>query len=224
MLRSHLPMTQSKPFERAYLARAKMTLLRNGRIANAVVSRADIDGRSWTVKDFSGRPWYIRWFIAPFLLGRELSILSRLRNVDGIAPDSFRVDRFAMAVEYMEGASIGHVDPSLITPAFLEAFEKLLAAMHARGVVHLDVRGSGNVMIRPDGSPGLIDFQASLYTGHMPACLRRLLEDFDRSGALKKWLQYCPEAMGEERRSELERINRLRRFWIFRGYFGLKKH
>ena len=162
--------------------------------------------------------------IAPFLLGRELSILSRLRDVGSIVPESFRIDRYAMAVTYMEGDSIGRVDRSLMTPVFLEAFEKLLAEMHRRGVVHLDVRSAGNVMIRPDGSPGLIDFQASLYTGWMPACLRRLLEDFDRSGALKKWLKYCPDAMGEERRRELERINKLRRFWIFRGYFGLKKH
>ena len=44
------------------------------------------------------------------------------------------------------------------------------------------------------------------------------------SGALKKWLQFQPEMMGEERRKELERINELRKFWIFRGYFGLKKH
>lgn len=217
-------MTQSKPFERADMERAKVTLLRNGRIANAVVSRVDLDGRSWTVKDFSERPWYVRWVLAPFLLGRELSILSRLRNVDGIAPESFRIDRFAMAVTYMEGSNIDKADRSLMTPAYLEAFEALLDTMHKRGVVHLDVRGTGNVMIRPDGSPGLIDFQASLYTGWMPACLRRLLEDFDRSGALKKWLKYCPDAMGEERRRELERINKLRRFWIFRGYFGLKKH
>ena len=63
-------MTQSKPFERADMERAKVTLLRNGRIANAVVSRVDLDGRSWTVKDFSERPWYVRWVLAPFLLGR----------------------------------------------------------------------------------------------------------------------------------------------------------
>ena len=40
------------------------------------------------------------------------------------------------------------------------------------------------------------------------------------SGALKKWLQFQPEMMGEERRKELERINGLRKFWIFRGYFA----
>ena len=41
--------------------------------------------------------------------------------------------------------------------------------MHARGVVHLDVRGTGNVMIRPNGSPGLIDSRLRSYTGWMPA-------------------------------------------------------
>ena len=58
-----------------------------------------------------------------------------------------------------------------ITPEFLCAFEALLDAVHARGVVHLDARGTGNVMIRPDGSPGLIDFQASLTTGYFSSIL-----------------------------------------------------
>ena len=200
-----------------------MKLLRDGRVANAVVTRVEVGGRFWTVKDFSSRPWWVRTFIAPFLLKRELAILDRLRGVEGVSQESFRIDRTAMAVLFMEGANIGR-EPARVTPLYLESCEKLLRTMPARGVVHLDVRGTGNVMIRPDGSPGLIDFQASLYTGWMPEFLRRLLEDFDMSGALKKWLQFQPEAMGEERRRELERINGLRKFWIFRGYFGLKKH
>lgn len=216
-------MIETKPFTREELTRAPTKLLRDGRVANAVVTRVEIGGRFWTVKDFSSRPWWVRTFIAPFLLKRELSILDRLRGVEGVSQESFRIDRTAMAVLFMEGANIGR-EPVRVTPAYLEALEELLRAMHARRVVHLDVRGTGNVMIRPDGSPGLIDFQASLYTGWMPAFLRRLLEDFDMSGALKKWLQFQPEAMGEERRRELERINVLRKYWIFRGYFGLKKH
>lgn len=216
-------MTKTLPFTRADMARAKTKLLRDGRIANAVVTRVELDGTAWTVKDFSSRPWYVRYTVAPFLLRRELSILARLHGVDGIAEQSFRIDQFAIAVSFMEGANIGQVPPATVTPSYLEAFEKLLQTMHHRGVVHLDVRGAGNVIVQPDGKPGLIDFQASLYTGWMPNWLRRLLEDFDMSGALKKWLKYQPEAMGDERRQELERINRLRRFWIFRGYFGLKK-
>lgn len=215
-------MTAQRPFTRADLARAKTKLLHDGRVANAVVSRVEIGGRSWTVKDFSSRPWWVRAFIGPFLLNRELSILARLTGVDGVSQKAFRIDREAMAVLFMDGENVGR-KPALVTPAYLEALEALLHTIHERKVVHLDVRGMSNVMVRSDGTPGLIDFQASLYTGWMPSFMRRFLEDIDMSGAFKKWLQFQPEAMGEERRGELERINRLRRFWIFRGYFGLKR-
>ena len=215
-------MSSQRSFSRADLATAKTTLLRNGRIANAVVTRVEIDGRSWTVKDFSSRPWWVRAFIGPFLLNRELSILSRLKYVDGVSQEFFRIDRDALAVLYMEGNDIFD-KPACVTPAFLEALEDLLQAVHARNVVHLDIRGMGNVIVRPDGTPGVIDFQASLDTGWMPKFLRRFLEDIDMSGAFKKWLQFQPEAMSDERRKELARINRLRRFWVFRGYFGLKR-
>ena len=144
-------MTETKPFARADLAQAPTKLLRNGRVATAVVTRVEIDGRSWTVKDFSARPWWVRTFIAPFLLRRELSILARLRGVEGVSQESFRIDREAMAVLFMEGSNIGR-EPERVTPAYLEAFEELLRAMHARGVVHLDERGTGNVMIRPASS------------------------------------------------------------------------
>ncbi len=210
-------------FTRSDLARADVKVLRDGHFANAIVSRVALDGRVWTVKDFAARSWFVRMFLAPFLLGRELSILARLKGVDGIAGDSFRIDRSAIAVEYQEGRSMGDAPESEITVEFLAAFEKLLEEMHRRGVVHLDARGTGNVLIRPDGSPALIDFQASLCTGWMPGRLRRLLEDIDMSGALKKWREYHADAMGERRRKELERIDRLRRFWIFKGYFGLRK-
>ena len=56
-------MTAQRPFTRADLARAKTKLLHDGRVANAVVSRVEIGGRSWTVKDFSSRPWWVRAFI-----------------------------------------------------------------------------------------------------------------------------------------------------------------
>ena len=211
------------PITRESLSNLPARLLRDGRVANAVVSCVEADGKLWTVKDFAGRPWWIRQTVAPFLLARELRALNRLRGIPGIAEEAFRIDRHALAVRFMEGTSIDKADRSLVTPVYLERLEALVAVMHARGVVHLDMRGAGNVMVRPDGTPGLIDFQASVVTERLPGFLRRLLEDFDLSGALKKWRLYQPEAMGEQRREALERINRLRKFWIFRGYFGLKK-
>lgn len=213
-----------KGFTREDMLRAPQKLLRNGRTANAVVTKVEIDGRSWTVKDFAPRPWYVRWFIAPFLLRRELAFLNRLEGVDGIAEAAFRIDRQAIAVRFMPGKSLGRDVQDRITPAYLESLEALVREMHARGVVHLDLRGLGNVMVRPDGKPGIIDFQSSLFTDWLPRPLRKILEDFDLSGVLKKWKKYQPEQMGEARMAELDRINKLRRFWIFKGYFGLRKH
>ncbi|MFR6359399.1 MAG: hypothetical protein ACLUNV_07150 [Sutterella wadsworthensis] len=70
------------------------------------------------MKDFSARPWWVRTFIAPFLLRRELSILARLRGVEGVSQESFRIDREAMAVLFMEGSNIGR-EPSASRPPIL---------------------------------------------------------------------------------------------------------
>lgn len=212
-----------KPFTRADLARAETHLLRDGRAANAVVTCVTWQGRKWTVKDFSSRAWWVRLIIAPFLLSRELKALHRVRGIDGVAQDAFRIDDTAIAVEFTEGRSLGKVPRAEVTVEYLQAFEELIAAIHARDVVHLDARGTGNVIMRPDGKPALIDFQAALITTHLPRFVRRILEDMDRSGALKKWRKYRPDDMGEARKAELARIDKLRRYWIFRGYFGLKK-
>ena len=66
-----------------------------------------------------------------------------------------------MAVEFLEGDSLERIAPERITVEYLRQLEDLISVMHSRGVVHLDLRGLGNVLVRPDGTPGLIDFQAA---------------------------------------------------------------
>ena len=127
-------MTETKPFARADLAQAPTKLLRNGRVANAVVTRVEIDGRSWTVKDFSARPWWVRTFIAPFLLRRELSILARLRGVEGVSQESFRIDREAMAVLFMEGSNIGR-EPERVTPILRRSRSSCAPCMRAASCI-----------------------------------------------------------------------------------------
>ena len=106
---------------------------------------------------------------------------------------------------------------------FLAALEALLQQVHARGLVHLDTRGGNNLLMMPDGAPGIIDFQAALSTRWMPAGLRRWFEGLDLGGIYKKWQRFQPEAMGAQRRAHFEQMNRWRRLWIFRGYFGWRK-
>ena len=99
----------------------------------------------------------------------------------------------------------------------------LLQGVHDRGVVHLDTRGTGNWLVSPEGKPLLIDFQASLTTGWMPASLRRIIELVDMSGVYKKWKEWQPQTMGEERQALYEEALYWRRKWVFEGYFGKRK-
>lgn len=212
-------------FSRADFQRAERSLLREGQWANARVERVHIGGHDWTVKDFSPRAWWVRNSVGRFLLRRELRALALLRGLDGVSPQAFRIDAFAMASRFQPGRSLAQVRPAEVTPAFFLALEELVRAMHARGLVHLDIRGPKNILLSPDGKPGLIDFQSSLRTRRMPGFLRGILEDIDIGGVYKRWNLWHPETLDAGRRQVFERGNRLRRFWLLRGYpaFGRRR-
>jgi len=211
------------PLTRSVLAATPRRLLRNGRWANAQVFQVDGGGSSWVVKDFSARSFWVRHTIGRVLLGRELRALKRLAGIAGVPQRAFRIDRFAIAAEFIPGQTVGQVPAELLTTQFFLDLERLMNEVHARGVVHLDTRGSGNVLRQPDGKPALIDFQAWLSTRWLPSFFRRWLAGLDMAGVYKKWLQRDPEAMGPERRELYERMTRWRKLWIARGYAGVTK-
>jgi len=198
-------------------------MLRDGRWANARVELVDIGGSRWVVKDFAARAWWVRNSIGRLFVRRELSMLRRLQGIDGVPSSAFRLDPYAIAFRYIEGESLGRVSPERQNGAYFAALEGLLRAVHARGIVHLDTRGTGNVLMRSDGTPAVIDFQSALSTRWMPANCRRFFEQIDLTGVYKKWLQRDPATMGSERVELNSRMMRWRRFWVLRGYAGARK-
>jgi hypothetical protein len=199
------------------------TLLRDGRWANARVWRAEIGGAAWVVKDFAPRSILVRNLVGRFLLRRELRALRRLDGIDGVPAAAFRVDAHAIAARFVEGLTLGKVEAERLTTPFFEQLEQLLQTIHARGIVHLDLRGSGNMLMQPDGRPAVIDFQAALRIDWMPAALRRWFGEIDLAGVYKKWIERDAESMGADRLTVLARMNRWRRFWLLRGYAGVRK-
>ena len=210
-------------FDRPTFESAPRTLLRDGRWANARVWRVQLLSRDWVVKDFRSRAWWVRNTIGRLFVRRELATLQRLQGLAGVPPEPFRLDPHAIAFGYIEGETLGRVEPQRQDGRYFAALERLLQAIHARGVVHLDTRGTGNVLMRGDGSPALIDFQSALSTRWMPASVRRFLERIDLTGVYKKWLQHDPASMGPERLALNERMTRWRRYWVLRGYAGARK-
>lgn len=212
-----------KPFDRATLAAAQRQLLRDGRFANARVERVRVAGVDWIFKDFASRAFLVRHTVGRFLLGREVRALRRLDGIAGVPAQAFRVDAFAMAARFVPGRALADTPDGPFSTEFLLALEALLRQVHARGIVHLDTRGGGNLLIDADGAPGIIDFQAALSTRWLPRALRGWLEGMDLSGVYKKWQRWQPDTLGGARAARLERQNRWRRFWFLRGYLGLRK-
>ena len=213
----------NRAFDRAALATADRKLLRDGRFANARVERVRIGGVDWIFKDFSSRAFLVRHTVGRFLLGRELRALRQLDGLPGIPSQAFRIDALAMAARFVPGRPLSDMPKGPVATEYLLALEALLRQVHARGLVHLDTRGGGNLLMGPDGAPGIIDFQAALSTRRMPLALRRWFEDMDLSGIYKKWKRWQPDTLGDERQALLDRLNRWRRWWLLRGYFGLSK-
>ena len=143
------------------LARARVDVLSRGGDGNADVLRVRLDGWECVVKDFSSRRGPIRW-IAPWLIRRELRAYERLRDHPAVPRLLGRLDALAFVLEYRPGEILGPRLAARVPATFVGELRKAVAAMHARGVVHLDLRHRSNALLDADGHPVLIDFTSAL--------------------------------------------------------------
>jgi len=212
-----------KPFTRAEFESGRGEVLSQGRWANAVLYLFHTDGNVWVVKDFRPRSAIVRETVGTLLTWREMRGLDRIAGIPGVPADAFRLDRYALAYRYGPGSSLARPGIGAQPTEFYAALERLLQQVHARGIVHLDVRNARNILVDPHGRPMLLDFQSHLGTRWLPRRLRELVELFDLSGVYKHWAGSQPDSLGEARTEVLKRMNRWRRLWFLRGYMGLPR-
>ncbi len=208
-----------KTFTREEFERAERTLLSQGRWPKATVWRVHLQGEDWIVKDFSSRSLLTRVLVGATLVRREARALGRLDGLPGVPPGGFRIDRYALAYRFTPGRPLSSIRGRDQPAALFPALERTLRAIHARGIIHLDVRNRRNVLLADSGDVLLIDFESYLDTRHWPGGLRRALERFDLGGAYKHWANASPETLGDERRHLLERSTRWRRLWVIHGFW-----
>jgi hypothetical protein len=149
----------------------------------------DREGHSAVVKDFAPRPAWVRWTFGRWQSRREARIHRLLDGHPDVPKLLGRIDSLAFAIEYRPGVPVSRTHAERFTPAFSADLETAVHELHARGVVHLDLRHRSNVLAGEDGRPVLIDFGSALHL--RPDCWlgRRLLPAlvwFDRR-ALEKW-------------------------------------
>ncbi len=190
--------------------------LTKGSFGKPDLKKVQVEGRTLIVKDVRKRSFLLRWTLGLWLIHKEWKIYSRLTGTKGIPQTFERIDRFAFAMEFIPGRSMSRGEP--LPPSFFPDLEKVLGEVHGRGVVHLDLRHKGNILVSEKGEPFLIDFNSSFAfkeKGFLRRYLFPLLRWVDYGGLLKLKERISPSSMTPEELAFLKRFNRLRKLWIF---------
>lgn len=216
--------------------------LSKGRAGNARVWRVETPEGAFVVKDFRKSPWWIRWTWGRWMIGHEYRLLKALEGLEGVPQQVFRVDAYAFGMAFLEGVSLGDRNQRAATErldhlpvSFFFRLERLICAMHRRGVAHLDSRNAKNVMVLPGDRPGLVDFQSGVrIRGWFPRWVKRLLWVSDLSSVYKHYYRHYYDGRGgfndgpggfpESRARILVGMMRLRRLWVFKGYAFISAH
>jgi len=207
------------PFTRDDIKKNPPRVLCKGRWANADLFLFEAGSQTWVIKDFSPCRVPVRYTIGIFMVRRELHALNRLQGIPGIADEPFRLSPFALAYRYIPGMTLKESRRTgSITPDFFQNLEDIVRRMHARNIVHLDIRYMRNILITPEGTPAILDFQSCLDLDRIPRVFHRLLKAIDLSGVYKCWQKVCPGTLDAERSALLEAIQKKRSLWIFKGY------
>jgi predicted Ser/Thr protein kinase len=147
-----------------------------------------------------------------WLAAREARQLKRAEGIEGV-PRLLAVPGPNVFIrEYFPGVPVPAAPPT--SSGFYDRLRAIALALHARGITHNDLHKEANVIVRPDGTPGLLDFQLSL-TLPRGSTLHRLLAGFDLYHVAKnRRFRTGVEPTGEEaelfrRTRDLRHLHRL---------------
>ena len=119
-----------------------------------VVLRAGPDGGVVMRRTASAR-WWLRW-LARLLLRREAEALAALEGIDGV-PQLVRHEHGTLVRSFIAGEPLHRAQTK--DPEWFVSAARLLRRLHAAGICHNDLAKEPNLLVRPDGSAGIIDFQ-----------------------------------------------------------------
>ena len=110
--------------------------------------------------DLLGIP--LAW-LGRMLCDREIAMLGRLDGIDGIPTLLGRYDSHSLLYAFVPGVTLD--ERPALPDTFFRDLAILARTIHRRQVGYMDMNKRGNILLRPDGRPGLIDFQIAV---HLP--------------------------------------------------------
>jgi hypothetical protein len=167
------------------------------------------DGSPLVTRDAGASRWWTRW-IARHLLRREARALAMLDGIDGL-PSLVSHDRDVLVRTYLDGEPLYVAQPG--DAAWFKSAARLLRRMHRAGVTHNDLAKEPNLLVRADGSPGMIDFQLAVCS-HSRSKLFRVAAYEDIRHLLKHKRTYRPDLLTQRERSILANPSPANRLWM----------
>ena len=180
-------------------------------------------GEPVVVKDCACMHPLLRRFLGRRNQRREVAIYRRLQGLDGIPALQGIIDENAFAITYIEGETLYRAMGEERLERILKNLEAVIHAIHARKVVHLDLKQKRNVLVREDDTVAVVDFQ-SAFSFHQgvfgPLCFR-LLKGQDLAGLVKFKGKYIPHCLTPREERLFKRYLVLSKLWPFTHLFRL---
>jgi hypothetical protein len=188
-------------------------LIRRGAPYKPQVRLETIDGTRALVKDFSGCGRWFRWLIGRWLVGRECAALEAAQGVPGVPRLVARLSPYALAVEHV-GRSIAVMEPDELPPSLWPDLERLIDALHQRGIAHADLKTLENILVDEQGVVHVVDFNSAvLSAGPLQRFLFRHLSADDKRAIIKAKLELQPELVSDQELAFLGQRSWLERFF-----------
>ena len=162
-------------------------------------------------KTYRRRPCLVR-AAGSVLVCWEGFIYSKLKGLPGIPGVVQSPDVYTLTTTFMGGHNL-KTKNRIPGETYFTHLERLIEAVHARGVIHLDMRNRRNYGMDEEGMPYLVDFATSIYTP-FKGPVWRLLCKIDWMGYLKVKAKLNPDLLSarENRRHALGTA--LSRLWL----------
>ncbi len=176
------------------------------------VWRIEDAGQKAILRDTRAARWWLAW-LARGLLRRESMALKVLQGIDGV-PQFVRSDGYMLVRSFMCGTPIFEGRPD--SAEFFRDAARLLRRMHRAGVAHNDLAKEPNILLRPDGRPGFVDFQLASCSSRRGRIFRIAARE-DIRHLLKHKRTYRADLLTMREKNILATPSPLSRAWMATG-------
>lgn len=207
--------------KREDIAAKTICVLRPGAGSRPDVRLIEHKSQRMVLKDYSGGNTTLK-ALGLMLLWREQAAYQRLEGMEGIPRCYGRLDPYTLVTQYVDACQSSDVPTEFLTEDLFVRLRLLVDAMHARGVVHGDLKRLDNILISADGTPYLIDFSAAFWNGSNPAAafVMPYLIDDDIRAVYKLKFRRVPELLTPAEEAFLNARSPVERgFRVVREYF-----